>query len=139
MKFIDANVFLRLVTTPVTDNDIHSLRRCLIFFQRLEAGEFEATTSEVVIHEVFHILCSTRNYGLAHPDAAERMMPVLSLRLLHVPQRRLVMRAVELFRDYSFLDFSDALSIAYCEAEGHDLISFDRDIDRVSVANRSEP
>lgn len=111
----------------------------LAFFQRVEEGEFEATTSDVVIHEVFYILCSPRQYGLSHADAVERMTPVLSLRALHLSRRALIVRAIELFRQHAFLDFSDALSIAYCESDDHELVSFDRDIDRIPTITRIEP
>ena len=139
MKFVDANVFLRYVVEARTAEDERMQERSGAFFDTVEAGDLEATTTDVVLHEVFYILCSKREYGMNHQDAVRAMSPLLAMRSLHLPQRRLILRAVELFAAHDFLDFSDALSISYCEAEGHDLVSFDRGISRVPGVVRSEP
>jgi len=47
---------------------------------------------------------------------------------------------LELYGSYSWLDFADALSIAYVEEQGSaEILSYDTDFDRIPGIKRVEP
>lgn len=86
------------------------------------------------------MLCSPRQYGLSHAEAAARMRPILLLRGLKLPQKRLYLRALDLYASYPFLDFGDAVSIAHMERQRIvEVYSYDTDFDRVAEMRRVEP
>jgi predicted nucleic acid-binding protein len=139
VNFLDTNVFLRFLVEPLTDDDRRKYAACLALFNDVAAGNSQITTSEAILHEVLYVLCSARQYGLSHEDAVSRLRPILALRGFHLPQRRTLLRAVELFASHGFLDFADAVAIARSQAAGDDLLSYDRDFDRVPGVMRLEP
>ncbi len=105
----------------------------------MERGEELATTSESVIHETFYVLCSPRQYAQSHSEAVASIWPILTLRGLHLLQKRVVLEAVGLFESHRFLDFADAMSAAICGAHNYDLVSYDRDFDKIPGVERFEP
>jgi predicted nucleic acid-binding protein len=139
VKFLDTNVFLRFLVEPVTDADRRKHSACRALFSDVAAGDTQITTSEAILHEVFYILCSPRQYGLAHEDAVARLRPILALRGFHLAQKRVVLNAAELFAAHGSLDFADALAIAHTSASGDELLSYDRDFDRIPDVSRREP
>ena len=135
MIFLDTNILIRYLT----QDDPEKTHACLALLQRIQAGE-EATTSEVVIAEVAFVLSSPRQYKLAHADVSARLRPVLLLRGLKVPNKRRVLRALDLYATYPQLDFEDCLTVAQIEQQGiTTLMSYDRGFDRVPGINRQEP
>jgi predicted nucleic acid-binding protein len=98
------------------------------------------TTCEAVIAEVLFVLCSPRQYKLSHADASARLYPLLTLQSLHLADRRVYLRALDIFAGASFLDFEDALIAAHMEDRGiPELLSYDTDFDRVPSVTRQEP
>lgn len=137
MKFLDANIFLRIITR----DDPVKAPACLAFFQRLRSGMEEATTSESVIAEIVYVLISNRQpYRLSRTDIRARLMPLLSLRGLRLANRTVYLRALDLFELHGHLDFEDALTVAHMEASGdQELLSYDQGFDRVAQVRRLEP
>ena len=136
MRYLDTNVILRFLT----GDDPVKAAACLSLMQRLQQGLEEATTSTVVIHEALYILSSRAHYGLTHPDAAARLKPIVALRGLQVPHKHTVLHALDVYAEHQFLDFGDALSVAEMLAFGiTEIISYDRDFDRVPGVTRVEP
>jgi len=137
VRFIDANIFIRLITR----DDPSKASACLQLFQRLRQGREEATTSEAVIAEIVYVLVSTRQpYRLARTDIRARLMPLLRVRGLRLPERGALIRALEVFELYDDLDFEDALTVARMEGVGiEELQSYDRGFDVVSGIRRVEP
>ncbi|HWO93243.1 MAG TPA: type II toxin-antitoxin system VapC family toxin [Dehalococcoidia bacterium] len=136
MRFLDANVFLRYLTR----DDERKAEACRALFRRLQRGEEEATTNEVILHEVLYVLCSPRLYELTHEEAAARLRPILAVRGLRLPHKRRYQRALDLFATFPFLDFGDALAIAQMDDQGMtELYSYDADFDRVEAVKRVEP
>ena len=74
MIFVDANVFLRYLTSATTSADFPRKAQARNLFNKLETGDVLATTSEVVLHEVCYILGSPKHY---HHIAAQ-VAPELS-------------------------------------------------------------
>jgi predicted nucleic acid-binding protein len=128
MRILDTNVFLRAMTNP----EIPSVRRMQELsqrlFERVLNGEEEVITCEAVLHEVFYLLCSNRNYKLEHAEAVGRVRLVFDEPGFHIARKQTVSRAIDFFRDRPALDFADCLLAAYALEDGHDLTTFDRDL-----------
>ncbi len=139
MKFLDTNIFLRYLVEPQTPADELRHQACIRLFQEAAAGKISITTSESVLHEVFYVLCSPRQYKLTHAEAIARMQPLLSLKNFRLPKKRLFARAIDVFAQNSFLDFADAMSTVYCQTLGYELISYDGDFDKIPHIKRTEP
>jgi len=139
MKYLDTNVFARILVEAETPDQRRMQRQAQALFAAVEAGEAEITTSEAVLHELFYVLTSPQIYDLDHQDAATRFMFIWSLRGFRMSNRRTVEHAIDLFRDHEFLDFADCLCIAHSQDEDHELVSFDRGISRVPGVLRFEP
>lgn len=136
MRGIDANVFLRYLTgdDPGKEQSIFAL------FQRVKRGEEAVTTTAVQVHETAYVLASPRLYHLSHGALRDRLLPLLALRGLKLADKRRCMRALNLFADYPFLDFADALMVASMhDATITELYSYDTDFDRLAAIRRIEP
>lgn len=73
------------------------------------------------------------------PDSA-RLRPILNLRGLKLPQKRLYLRALDLYATSAFLDFGDAVIVAHMKDQGlRDLYSYDSHFDRIPSVQRCEP
>lgn len=136
MKFIDANIILRYL---VKDDPIKT-KDCFTFFQRVKQGKEQITTSEAIIAEVVYVLSSLKVYNLTHEEVRDRLLPILSLKSFIIPQKRLYLRALDLYVIYVSLDFEDVLSIAHMEKlKISQIISYDKDFNRIPTIIRREP
>ncbi|TAK33883.1 MAG: PIN domain-containing protein [Chloroflexota bacterium] len=136
MKFLDANVFLRYLTR----DDPVKAEACFALLQDVKRGLEQVTTCEVILHEVLYVLTSRAQYGLSHAEAVGRLRPLLTLRGLKLPRKRVYLRALDLYASSPFLDFGDALAVAHMENLGiQEILSYDSDFDRVESVTRSEP
>lgn len=135
MRFLDTNIFLRYLAR----DDPEKAEASLILLRRIAAGDEEATTSEVIIAEIFYVL--TRGiYRESRSEVAERVKPMLDARGMRLTNRRVLLRAIDVYTQHSFLDFEDALTVAHMEAEGiEELYSYDQGFDRVEGVVRIEP
>lgn len=140
MRFIDANIILRHLAKPVTAIDRVRQQASTQLFQRVRSGQEQVTSCEAVISEVLYVLCSPRQYNLSHQDAAIALSPVLRLRRLRLPRKRVLLRALDVFATHHDLDYEDALLIAHMEHQGEqELYSYDGDFDKVAGIARVEP
>ena len=113
---------------------------CLALFQRVRAGQEEVTTCEAIITEVVYVFSSRTLYNLAAQDIRARLLPVLTLQNFQLPQKAVYLRALERYEMYPALDFEDVLSVAHMEETGVlELLSDDRDFDRIQGITRQEP
>lgn len=137
MKFLDANIFLRFLTW----DDRTKADACQALFKKVEQGEEDVTSCEAIIAEVVYVLTSTRlPYHFSHPEVRAGLLPILTLRNLHLPQKGVYLRALEIYATSPFLDFEDALATAHMEQQGiAEILSYDRDFDRISEVSRLEP
>jgi uncharacterized protein len=136
MRFLDTNIIIRFLTS----DDPVKASACQALFRRLASGAESVMTSEVIIAEVVCVLSSRSQYGLTNADIRGRLLPLLAARGLRMPQKRLCLRALDLYAAHPFPDYEDALSIAYMEHEGvAELYSYDRGFDRVVGVQRLEP
>src|SRR3972149_5831423 len=137
MRFLDTNIILRYLTR---DDEVKA-QACFELFQRLKSGDETVFTCEAVVTEVAYVLSSARvPYRLSHEEIRARLSPILALRGLRLPRKRVYQRALDVWAGYPFLDFEDALAVAYMAEEGiREVLSYDTDFDRVSGVARVEP
>jgi predicted nucleic acid-binding protein len=135
MPFVDTNIFLRYLTR----DDPDKAQACFELFKHAEANQITLTATETVIAEVVYVLSSKRTYNLPRDQIRARLYPLLTVQGLRLPQRRTVLRALDLYVTYP-IDFEDALIVAHMERQTvRDLYSYDRDFDQVPGVNRQEP
>lgn len=136
MQFIDTNVFLRYLT----GDDPKKAQACFELFQRADRKEVTLTTSEAVIAEIVYVLSSSRQlYTLSREEIRARLYPLLSMRGLRIPYRKMFLRALDLYATWP-LDFEDAVTIAQMERQKiPELFSYDQGFDRVPTVKRIEP
>lgn len=138
VRFADGNIFLRYLTRPVTPIDQQRFAACTTLFARVQAGDEQITTSEVILAEVFFVLTSPRQYGLSPNDAAGRLEPIIAMRGLRLQRKRIVLRALNLLTTHPQLGFEDALVAATLQRSGMRLLSYDADFDRLPRITREE-
>ncbi len=137
MRFLDTNVILRYLTR----DDEAKAQACYQLFQRVKQGREELFTCEAIVTEVAYVLSSHRGpYRLDHEEIRAKLLPILILRGLKLSQKRIYLRALDLYAASPFLDFEDALAAAHMEQRGvTEILSYDRDFDRLSGLERVEP
>lgn len=137
MRFLDTNIILRYLTR---DDEVKA-RACFELLQRVKKGEEDVFACEAVIAEVTCVLSSPRvPYRLKHDEIRDRLLPILSLRGFKLPQKRLCLRALDLWSISPFLDFEDALAAAHMQDQNiREILSYDADFDRVAGVVRVEP
>lgn len=137
MRFLDTNVVLRYLTR----DDEAKAESCYRLFQRVQSGEEELYTCEAIVTEVVYVLSSSRApYRLSHEEIRSRLVPILTLRGLRLPQKRIYLQALDLYAALPFLDFEDALAAAHMEQRGiTEIVSYDKDFDRLPGVGRVEP
>ena len=136
MQFVDTNVFLR----HLTGDDPKKAKACFELFRKADRKEVTLTTSEAVIAEIVYVLSSSRQlYTLSREEIRARLYPLLSMRGLKIPYRKMYLRALDLYASYP-LDFEDAVTIAQMERQKiAELVSYDQGFDRVPTVKRVEP
>lgn len=137
MRFLDTNVILRYLTR----DDEAKAEACYQLFQRVKRGEEELFTCEAIVTEVVYVLSSRRApYRLSHEEIRARLVPILTLRGLRLPRKRIYIRALDLYASSPFLDFEDALAASHMEQRGvTEIVSYDKDFDLVAGVRRVEP
>ena len=135
---LDTNIFLRYLTK--TRGQEAKAQACFALFQRVRKGDAVMATCEAVICEIFFVLCSPRQYNLSHEDAVARVRPLLALGNLKLANKRVYLRAMDIFASAPVLDFEDVVIIAHMERQGiNELASYDTDFDRITSIKRKEP
>jgi predicted nucleic acid-binding protein len=134
--FADANIFIR----ALTGDDPKKAEACSDLLRRVDLGEVEITTCEAIITEVVYVLSSRATYGLSHLDIRARLAPVLRMRGLRLPGKHLYLEALDLFATLPALDYEDALCVAHIRQAGiNEILSYDKDFERVDDVRRVEP
>lgn len=115
MSWVDTNIFVGYLA----QDDPAKTGACLALFRRVAAGEEAVTTSEAVLAEVVYVLSSRSLYGVSPREIAERPTVILRWPGMRLPQKRVVLRALDLYAQHRALDFEDALSVAHYGAAQH--------------------
>lgn len=136
MKYLDANIVIRYLTK----DDQRKALACFELFQRLKRGDEQVETNEAVMAEVVYVLSSKANYNLPNDEIRARLLPIISLKGLKLKNKKIYLRALDLYVQYKNLDFEDVLSLAFMERKGiKQIYSYDSDFDRITNMERVEP
>ncbi len=139
MIFLDANYFLRALTRS-PHPDIQRMNQIAgDLMRRAERGEVALTTSDAVIAEVAFILTSKAHYNHTVADAAGRLATLLRLRGVKLSDKRVLLRAFDLWTARPKLGFVDALTASYAQQAGIELATFDTDFDDLPGIARWHP
>lgn len=139
VTFVDANFLLRGLIRGATPQDEVMAREAADLFARAERGDEEITTSDAVLAEVAFILNSPRQYDRPPDDVAARLKTILLLRGFRLPQKRIVLRALDIWTSFPKLGFVDALTASYATEPGVALATFDSDFDDLPGITRYRP
>src|SRR5438093_11686652 len=93
-EYIDSNVIVRFVAG---DHPDHS-PRARAYLEALDRPPNEAHVLEGVLVEAINVLTSPRLYAFPRERAAEALSDILRLRGLRIPQKRVYLRALQLYR-----------------------------------------
>ena len=127
--FLDTNVLVRHITGDPPDQALRATR----YLQQAD----RLLLPDLILAEVAYVLGSF--YGMPRGEAADALRASLTFPAVRVTDRDLLLRTIELY-DSRRLDFADAYLVASAESTGvNAIVSFDRDIDRVSTVAREEP
>jgi predicted nucleic acid-binding protein len=78
--------------------------------------------------------------ALNREDIRARLLPLFGLRGLRLPNKRLYLRALDLYVQYPALDIEDAISVARMEAlDLTEIYCYDTDFDDIPNLTRLEP
>ena len=137
MKFVDTDIILRYLTR----DDPKKAEGCYQLFQRANSGEEILLVSEAIIAEVVYVLRSWRaGYGLGREEIRARLIPILSLRGLRLPQKQLYFDALNIYASSTSFDFEDAVAVAHMQHQGiNEIFSYDKDFDAYPGIDRLEP
>lgn len=131
--FLDSNVILRHLAG---DHPDHS-PRATAFLQKVEDGQIQVHTSETVVFEVVFTL--QRHYRLPKSNIRDALLPLIELPGIILTGKRRLRRAFDLFVDLN-ISFADAYhAVLMQQLKLDEIISFDRELDRVTGIRRLEP
>jgi predicted nucleic acid-binding protein len=143
MIFLDANFFLRYLVQPSPGDPNGQANQVIAtaLFAAIDHGEEEATTTEVVLHEVCYVLASKRHYNLPPADIATYLAPILRMPGLKLArgEKRLYLRALDIYVAHPVLEFADTVVAARCERLGVPLATFDERLGRLPFLTRWRP
>ena len=133
MRFVDTNVFLRLM---VNDDPVKA-DACESLFRKAIAGDETLVTSVMVIAEIIWVLESY--YELKKSDIRENVEKILNTRNLSCPNREIIISALSIYVEKN-IDFIDAYNAFMLKRdEIYEIYSYDKHFDRVGWIKRIEP
>jgi predicted nucleic acid-binding protein len=131
---LNTNLLLRHLTQDSPDLS----PRATALIRRIVVGDLTVRTTDTVVFETVYTL--QRFYRTSRPQIRATVWPLLRLRSVRLVGKRRYRRAFDLYVNLPRLSFADCYHAAYMESQGlTDLISFDRDMDRVPAITRYEP
>jgi predicted nucleic acid-binding protein len=133
LPLVDTNVFVRHFRQDHPDQS----PRATAYMQRIRRGELVAPTNELVLSETVHILQSI--YQMTKPAIAEALLTLIALPNLKILHKARLRKTFDWYVRYN-VSFIDAyLSVLTQQQELPELVSFDRNYDRIPGIARVEP
>lgn len=127
--FVDTNVLIRHLTGDPPD----LAARATAFLAEAD----ELLLPDLIVAEVVYVLESF--YEVPADDVARLVRSVIAFPPIRTLDPALLLRSLEVYETHR-IDFAEAYLVASAEAAGiHDIISYDRSIDRVLSVHRIEP
>lgn len=127
--FIDANIILRLLITE--DEDMS--KKSLEILEQIENQRFYGNINCLVIHEILYVL--DKIYKVPRDDIVKDITKIVSinnLKILDITKESLM----KILNKYSKskLDFADILYNQICIDNNFDILSYDKDFDKLDVS-----
>lgn len=133
LPFLDTNIILRHL---LGDNEQQS-PRATAYFHRIEQGEIRVRIADTVVFEAVYTL--QRYYRQPKARIREALLPLLELPGIILPGKSRFRKVFELYVNYN-LPFADAYHAVLMERfKLEEVITFDRDFDRIPGLRRKEP
>lgn len=129
VKLLDANLIVRYLTQ---DN----LRQAKAFEHLLKTAKEKLILTDVTMAEIVWVLSSY--YELPKKEIIEKIEGILGLEIFEI-NRDIIGQALTYYRQYN-LDWIDAYLAAYGKRNKiKTILSYDRDLDKISEVKRKEP
>ena len=133
LPFLDTNIFLRHLTQ---DHPDHS-PRATAYLARIERGELQARTTDIVIFETVYTL--QRFYKQPKGKIRDALLPLINLPGIVLPGKRRLAQIFDLYVSLN-MPFADAYVAVETRRLGlTDIVSFDREFDKLPDISRVEP
>jgi predicted nucleic acid-binding protein len=132
-QFLDTNNFLR----HLLGDDPAQSPRATAYFQAIDQGLRTARISDIVIFEVvFTLECG---YRRSKSEIQSAVLPLLEMPSIVLPRKRKFREVFGLYieKNISFADAYHAVMMRKLELT--EIVSFDRDFDRIPAVTRVEP
>lgn len=126
---VDTNLLLRFLT----GEPAKQAARAKELFAANESGEVSLVIVPLIVAEVVFVLTG-KVYGHDRGQVASAMIPLLQSPSLDVEHRDVLLKALELFRDYP-IDYVDAFLAAQARLSDKAIASFDADFKRIPELN----
>lgn len=131
--FLDTNVFLR----HLLNDDANHSPRATAFLRRIEQGEVRVQTSDMVVFEIVFTL--ERTYRQPKAQIRDKVLALLDLPGIELSRKGLLHSTFDIYVNAN-ISFADAYHAALLQEQGTtEVVSFDRDFDRVPWIERIEP
>jgi predicted nucleic acid-binding protein len=132
---LDTDVIIRFLT----GDDPEKQRRSGEFFHRVVTGETSVVVTLMAIADAVFVLTSRNLYGISRFDASEMLISLITHPGFVVEHKSRVIVALTIFRTHD-LDFGDAYTAATAlEDDDPQVVSYDRDFDRITGISRVSP
>ena len=133
LPLLDTNIFLRHLRA---DHPEHS-PRATAYLTRIEQGELKARTSDIVIFETVYTL--QRLYKQPKAAIRDALLPLIELPGIVLPGKLRYRDKFDIYTEQN-TPFADAyLAVLMKSLKLTEIVSFDRDFDRISGITRIEP
>ncbi len=131
--YVDTNILLRFITGTPKEQALQAKR----LFAAAEQGETRLIIDEIVVAEAVWVLTSF--YKFSKERVSEVLIPILAAPGIEMFDKDGVLLALTLYAQQN-VDFVDALLSVHMQRAGvPDLISYDRDFDRLPGVRRWSP
>lgn len=131
--FLDSNIVLRHLLGDIPEQSVAASE----LLTQIENGEVKVWTADTVVLEVVFVL--ERSYKVAKDQIRDQVLPILEFRGLQLTGKRRFREIFDLYVDLN-ISFADAYHAATMRKMGlTEIISYDKDLDRVPGIRRIEP
>jgi predicted nucleic acid-binding protein len=133
VQFLDTNVFLRHLLADIPEQS----QKASAYFRDIEEGTKKAHISDIVVLEVVFTL--ERAYKRTKAEIQSAVLPLLELPGILLPGKRKFREIFMLYveKNISFADAYHAVSMQKLNLT--EIVSFDRDFDKLPAIKRVEP
>lgn len=138
-QLVDANIFIHLLVRPDDPEGRTQHDACRAFFERVDRGDEDVASTEACLAEIFHVLTGKQQYRRPIEDAVVALRSITNQRGIRVRHQNLYPQALDVLDRHPRLGFEDALLVAHALATGMQIVSYDRDFDRIEGVVRVEP